>query len=325
MSHFEKLGDTIYTPDGPLTFIDNNANILYVAHLDTVMFSAKPRIKTRFKNTTITNCPQLDNRLGAWIGLHVLKNAGIKADILLTTNEEVGDSTAGHFTTTKQYNWIAEFDRAGSDVVMYNYETNYLKQLLNSFDYNVGYGSYTDIASLEDLGCKAFNFGTGYHQQHTKKCYANLSETFDSFRKFHELYRKCKDTHFEHTKTTWDHKPAYHWSNNTIGYSTSHLNTSNRKKRKNKKKKTSLQTIKNPWDPYESKNTKIDEITGELIELTPEEQQLIIKECHDEIREEALDTLAWDEYKSDYASLNEDKKSLCDETYEWMQNNQPRR
>ena len=196
---FGKLGDTISTDDGPLTFIDNGAKILAVGHLDFVLWNARPKINKQCGNVKIEDTPQLDDRLGVWMILDVLKNAGINADVLLTDSEEVGSSTAQYFQPNKDYDCIIEFDRAGSDVVMYDYEDDDCSQILESVGYWIGSGSFTDICYLQHLGVKGFNFGVGYHQQHSKGCYANLSETFDSFQKFQDFYAQWEGYRFEHT------------------------------------------------------------------------------------------------------------------------------
>lgn len=200
---FAKLGDTISTEHGPLTYIDRGANVLAVAHLDFVYWNPRPKITKQYNNVKITKCPQLDDRLGAWMALDVLPRAGIKCDVLLTDSEEIGKSTAQFFDAPKDYNWIMQFDRAGSDVVMYDYEDQESVDILESYGYYVGVGAYTDICYLNHLGCKGFNFGVGYHDQHTKDCYANLSETFDSFRKVQDFYNDYKDTYLEHVE--WEY------------------------------------------------------------------------------------------------------------------------
>ena len=194
---FEKLGDCEQTPHGPMIFIDNNAPVLAVAHLDWVDYS-KPKYKKQYKNTLIYDCPQLDDRLGVWMILDVLPKAGIKCDVLLTDSEELGLSTASCFNPPKQYNWMMEFDRQGGGTAMYDYEDTEMRQLLWKYDYHVDQGSFTDICELYSLKCKGFNFGVGYHRQHSPECYANLSETFDSFRKVQSMYSDLSTTYLEH-------------------------------------------------------------------------------------------------------------------------------
>lgn len=185
---FAEFGDVTHTKDGAMIFADNGASMLGVAHLDYVGWS-----KPRFKGG-IVYCPQLDDRLGAWVLLDVLPKLGIKFDLLLTDSEELGRSTAQYFDAPREYNWIFEFDRAGIDAVMYEYETPEYCDMLASVGYEIGDGSFTDICSLTHLGCAGFNFGTGYHQQHTDECYAALDETKLSVDRFAKLYHKYSDT-----------------------------------------------------------------------------------------------------------------------------------
>ena len=175
---FAHLGDTVHTPDGPAIYIDHGAPILGVAHLDYVMW-AKPH---QFGH--IVRCPQLDDRLGVWILLDVLPSYGIKCDVLLTDSEERGLSTGEYFDPPKRYNWMFQFDRAGTDATMYQYERLEHTSRLADYGITVNYGSFSDISTMEHLRCVGINFGCGYRNQHTNNCYANLHDTKMMVRKF---------------------------------------------------------------------------------------------------------------------------------------------
>ncbi len=141
----------------------------------------------------------MDDRLGVWLITKVLKTILPKElpyDILLTTGEESGDSTASLFTRDNhQYNWMFEWDRKSTEVVMYSYETKELKSLLQDYKFKVGFGSFTDICYLNRLNCAGFNFGTGYYGEHSKSCYALLVETIENVEKFIPFY---KDQYHNH-------------------------------------------------------------------------------------------------------------------------------
>lgn len=200
---------------------DNGSDILAVAHLDYVVHQ-----QPTFKDGVV-RCGQLDDRLGAWVILELLPTLGITTDILLTTNEEVGASTAHDFAYDwehtedmefhkKQYNWLFEFDRRGTDIVMYDYETPELKTTMGNAGFKVGKGSFSDVCALEVLGCKAFNIGVGYHQEHTQNCYANLEDTFNQVAKFMGFYKEYKDTHLPHdpADNVWNRASSYNqWHN----------------------------------------------------------------------------------------------------------------
>ncbi len=207
LTDFRCLGDTIDTPDGQLTFIDNGADVLAVAHLDTVM-----QTKFIWDGWTIKNCPQLDDRLGVWTLLNLLPDLDCpKFDILLTDGEESGRSTAQHFETNKQYNWMFEFDRAGNDMVMYDYEDDDLIDLMGEYDWDVGSGSFTDICFLEHLDAKGFNFGVGYYGQHTKKCYADIQDTVINAQKFIAFMKDFGGTLLPHdSESIWQNYEPTH-------------------------------------------------------------------------------------------------------------------
>ena len=196
---YDKVGRYIYK--------DNGTKILGVAHLDSVAtYTHCEHLKLPHRELIFS--PTLDDRLGAFLLLDHLPKLGIKFDILLTTDEEIGRSTADNFETTKKYNWIFQFDRAGNDVVMYDYETPELKKTLTKLGWKVGSGSFTDISSLEHLGCKGFNFGVCYDNYHSYDAYASLSDLYKNVDKFKTFYNKFKDAHLPHTQTKYYNFPS---------------------------------------------------------------------------------------------------------------------
>lgn len=190
---FYSLGEVLQTEHGPLIYIDNGADVLGVAHLDSV-YESKPKLVGQR-----LYCPQLDDRLGVYVLLHMLpKYLGKPYDILLTDSEEKGRSTSQYFETTKQYNWMFQFDRAGQDVVMYQYERPSYIKMLEDADFEVGSGSFSDIAWLEHLGCAGFNFGVGYQEQHSYSCYADMAVTNWMVKKFSKFFQKHSTTYLVH-------------------------------------------------------------------------------------------------------------------------------
>lgn len=171
---------------------DNGADVLGIAHLDTVQ---KIRDCSFAKTNAglIVYSGGLDDRLGAYVILELLPALGIKVDWLLTTNEECCNSSAADFKladvgVTKQYNWMFQFDRGGTDVVMYQYETQPLKRLVEESGARVGNGSFSDICQLAHLGCVGFNWGVGYQQYHTAKSHAWLDDTLMMVARFYKFY-----------------------------------------------------------------------------------------------------------------------------------------
>lgn len=195
------------TPTAGYTLIDNGSSVLGVAHIDTVQSSRKFQV---FKKTI--QSPRLDDRLGVYTLLDLLPSMGIKLDVLLCEDEEIGQSTAQYFTTEKEYNWIVEFDRGGDDVVQYQFETNESIELLESYGFTVGYGSYTDICELDELGIMAFNVGVGYEKPHSLYAFMRIKEYESQIQKFVEFYLQNKDTRIAFDlEDSIAYKPIYHY------------------------------------------------------------------------------------------------------------------
>ena len=93
-------GGRVDTSCGPYYHHDHGAKVLGVAHLDTVM-NRTPRLRD-----SVVIAPQLDDRLGVFCLLNLLPSMGITVDVLLTTGEERGRTTAANFYGS--YNWIVE-------------------------------------------------------------------------------------------------------------------------------------------------------------------------------------------------------------------------
>jgi hypothetical protein len=174
---------------------DNGSPILAVAHLDHVQADGTCRVVDTLSGPLALS-GALDDRLGAYVILELLPRLGITVDWLLTTNEEMGASTArDFFVEHKSYNWMIEFDRGGTDVVMYQYESDEMRDLLRDVGARLGMGSYSDIADLGHLGCVGFNWGVGYEDYHSKRSHAWLEDTFSMVSKFLRFYAANAATH----------------------------------------------------------------------------------------------------------------------------------
>jgi len=169
-------------PENFYFYKDNGSDVLAVAHLDTVGHAddRKARFVVTEGGGTVVFSRALDDRLGAYIILELLPKLGLTYDILLTVGEESGQSTAAYFTPPKgkEYNHMIEFDRGGTDVVMYQYEDAEVNQLVKDCGARVGMGSFSDISYLEHLEIKGFNWGVGYQDYHGPRAHAFLDDTF---------------------------------------------------------------------------------------------------------------------------------------------------
>lgn len=188
-------------PSDRFFFKDNGSRILFIAHLDIV---GKDH-SVSFANTPagpIVHSRTLDDRLGAYLGLHVLPAFGVEVDVLLTTGEELGQSTAAFFADWvgdgHRYDWMFQFDRAGTDVVAYDYDTMDLRDRVTAAGGKMGHGSFSDICYLDDLGIKGLNFGTGYRNEHTRRCHAYLEDTALMVETFLDFHAMNEDQHLPH-------------------------------------------------------------------------------------------------------------------------------
>jgi hypothetical protein len=206
----EKFGrafgmQTVYTEQGPAGadyyhFRDNGSRVLAVAHLDTVV--GRHQRAAHFHNTRkgpLVMSGALDDRLGAYVILGLLPRLGVNCDVLLTVGEEWGESTATYFEPAKEYDWIIEFDRTGTDVVMYQYEDEPSVRLIETSGADVGIGSFSDIAYLEHVGVKAFNWGVGYQgNYHSVHGFAYLNDTFAMVAKYARFHKRNAGTVMKH-------------------------------------------------------------------------------------------------------------------------------
>jgi len=200
---FEIYGETVTTTRGTYVYIDNGADVLGIAHRDSVEDSFHFSVYKVNDIQWVFN-PQLDDRLGVFTMLDMLPKMGIKIDVLLTTGEEKGQTTGNLFKPEKKYNWMFEFDRMKGDVVHYQYGSGKLKKALNKAGFkDIGTGSASDISQMDHLGCEGFNVGCGYEDYHGVWARANMHTYINQLSKFNRFYSKYKDIHFPYTK------PAY--------------------------------------------------------------------------------------------------------------------
>jgi hypothetical protein len=195
---FHDWGDQRTFSNGSFYYYqDNGADVLGIAHLDSVQ--TRPRFTmTEINGEPCVWSPTLDDRLGAYVICHLLPRLGVKTDWLLTIGEESANSSAGEFDSDRQYNWMFQFDRMGTDVVMYQYETPDLRQLVKATGAWVGTGSFSDISTLDHLGCAGFNWGVGYEDYHGPRAHAWLNDTWLSVSRFVGFWNDHKSVYMPH-------------------------------------------------------------------------------------------------------------------------------
>lgn len=186
-------------------FFDRGADILAVAHLDSVKaYNGFKYDEDKYR----LHCATVDDRIGVWTILYVLPQLGINVDVLLTTGEETGQSTAQYFKPPpgKSWNWMVEFDRgtfgvkSPLDWVTYQYIHNkkWIKALGEFMP--VARGSTSDIAYLGHLGICGVNCQTGMADYHSGKAYVELMDWEDGLDAFLQFHAKYAGTKFEYDK-----------------------------------------------------------------------------------------------------------------------------
>lgn len=222
MGRYDKTGRYVFIPSNNL----KPATMLAVAHLDTV----RQETNFRWDNNNVYS-PRLDNRLGTYIILELLpkylKKLGytdVSYDILLTEDEEMGNSTAQYFKTDKPYNFMFSFDRTGRDVVMYQFENDRDVTRLEGAGFAVGIGSYSDIAELDTLKCAGYNIGCGMTDYHSVRASAPIRTIQSNVIKWADFLGEFHDT-----PMPVDAKPRYsaytyygRWSEDDYAYTTTY-------------------------------------------------------------------------------------------------------
>ena len=195
---------------------------LIVCHADTVANGGDGLHKWAYHKGVATSIA-LDDRLGISLMIWIIVNGLPMADcaFLVCDEEEVGNTTARLFDMPVDPNWMVEFDRRGTDVVCYDYETTLFNSILTSFGFIVGSGSFSDISYLDNLEVCGFNMGVGYHNEHSDRCHAKLSDTLSQLDKLHDFYHAMKDVRLAHDqKQSYSSSWADDWSDYRGSYGT---------------------------------------------------------------------------------------------------------
>jgi hypothetical protein len=187
---FHAYGEKYTTKDGVFYYKDNGADILAVAHLDSVLGFHHFQVLKLSTDTKIF-CSSLDDRLGAYVILKYLSKLGLKYDMLLTEGEEKGASTAAWFNPPagKKYKWMFSFDRRGTGAVTYQYRSMDLVNRLRDVGLSHDIGQFSDICFLEHLNCKGINFGVGYQDYHSIDAWASKKDLLSQISAFIRFYR----------------------------------------------------------------------------------------------------------------------------------------
>ena len=130
---------------------------------------------------------------------------------MLTDHEETCKSTA-QYHTCKNYNWIVEFDRAGTDFVTYGCANKDLKKELSK-TWAEGVGSFTDICFLP-TNAACFNLGIGYDKAHNKDSSVKISDIDKQLGFFRSFYTLHKDIKYTQDGSDIEKNSGFNWGNN---------------------------------------------------------------------------------------------------------------
>jgi len=175
-------------------FVDMDAPILYVAHIDTVLDLFAPK-EIQIEDTAI-RATGMDDRLGCYLAFR-LNLLGLKGDVLICDHEEIGYSTAKYFKTNKKYNWVCELDRPTVTVATYGLDSPAFLNALDKSEFCITKGTFSDISSLElpNNPCM-FNLGIGYYQPHSFYSHLDKALMYRNVMKYAQFYEKNKLTSF---------------------------------------------------------------------------------------------------------------------------------
>ena len=176
----KEMGYPIKIADGYL-YAQGDIPVLLVAHLDTVH---RERVREIFysKDGTRLMSPEGiggDDRCGVYIILQVIQNT--RCHVLFCEDEETGAIGAREFAKSKikpKVNYIIEVDRRGADdAVFYNCDNPEFAEFVCGFGFIEARGSFSDISVIAPrLGIAAVNLSAGYHNEHSKSEYVDLTE-----------------------------------------------------------------------------------------------------------------------------------------------------
>ena len=166
-------------------FFNNGGDVLLVAHIDTVL---PAKLKHITKRTYLAQ--GLDDRLGCAIGYYLQQF--MKVDLLICDYEESARSSA-MYHSLKNYNFIIELDREGTDFVTYDLaDDDFINDFRDITGCELSWGSFSDICWLDtESGC--INVGIGYYKSHSRDSYARKKDVQKQIGRIIQFINECGD------------------------------------------------------------------------------------------------------------------------------------
>lgn len=166
------------------------SKILFVAHTDTV--NNDPDVALfKFHNQDWLLSNVHDDRIGVYIGKIILPRLGLEdMDVLLTTDEEKGQTTAKEFKPkTHNYNWMFSFDRADDSGAFYGYDDKYQGWEKDVKEYiKASHGSFSCIKALDHLDIPGINWPNHNSGNHSPSSFINVPKLVEEIERFIQFY-----------------------------------------------------------------------------------------------------------------------------------------
>lgn len=183
--------------------------VLLVAHMDTVHKESVKQIVYSDGGDKISSPQGIggDDRCGIHMIMQIIKD--YNCSVLFTEDEEIGGIGASKFVKAlrkkeieiAKVNYMIELDRKGEkDSIFYECDNPEFEQfIMQDDDWQIAYGSYTDIVELEpEIEVAGVNFSCGYYKPHTTDEYVVMSEMKENINKVKKLLaRTDKDKVFD--------------------------------------------------------------------------------------------------------------------------------
>lgn len=190
----QHLKDSGYTTTSQKGFLyaEGSIPVLLVAHLDTV-HQEKPEIICISEDGRYMMSPQGiggDDRCGVYMILQIIQSA--KCHVLFCEDEETGGNGARAFAQSKirpEVNFIVEMDRRGNnDAVFYGCDNPDFTDFVQSFDFIVAMGSFSDISVIAPyLKTAAVNISAGYYNEHRLYEFIDLEAVECNIRRIQQM------------------------------------------------------------------------------------------------------------------------------------------
>lgn len=197
--------------DDGFVYAKGDIPILLVAHMDTVFDEPPKRLfynKTEDKIFNPNGGLGGDDRCGVYAIMKLLEK--YKPYVLFTEDEEIGcigaKKTVDKLLKPK-VKYIIEFDRRGcNDCVFYDCGNEEFMDYIESFDFEMDYGSCSDISILgNEWDIASVNLSSGYYNEHTEKEYIifhELENTIVRAEKMLRDYEKARYFDYQEIKYT---------------------------------------------------------------------------------------------------------------------------